>query len=94
MVPGVAAMETGDAKGAASYLLKAADVPVTDALRDPIPNARPWAMNWHFPWTLEAALLQAGESEAVVTFLKRYSQMTVSDRERCLEDLALMRHWV
>lgn len=36
----MAAMEMGDAKGAASYLLKAADVPVTDALPGPILNAR------------------------------------------------------
>ncbi len=91
MVLGMAAVQAGDAKSAASYLLKAADAPVTDALRDPIPNARPWAMNWQFPSTLEAALLKAGESDAVVAFLQRYSQMTVSGRERCLEDLALMR---
>jgi beta-lactamase regulating signal transducer with metallopeptidase domain len=91
MVLGMAAIEAGDAKGGVSYLLKAAEAPVTDALRDPIPNARPWAMNWHFPSALEAALLKAGERDAVVAFLERYSQMTVSGRERCLEDLALMR---
>jgi hypothetical protein len=91
MVLGMAAIEAGDAKSAASFLLKAAEAPLTDALRDPIPNARPWAMNWHFPSTLEAALLKAGERDAVVAFLERYSQMTISGRERCLEDLALMR---
>jgi beta-lactamase regulating signal transducer with metallopeptidase domain len=91
MILGMAAIAAGDAKSASSYLLKAADAPVTDALRDPIPNARPWRMNWTFPSTLEAALLKAGERDAVVAFLERYSQMTVSDRDRCLEDLALMR---
>jgi hypothetical protein len=64
---------------------------VTDALRHPVPNVRPWAINWRFPSTLEAALLKAGERDAVVAFLKRYSEMTVSDHERCLEDLALIR---
>jgi hypothetical protein len=91
MVLGMAAIEAGDTKVAASYLLKAADAPVTDALRHPVPNVRPWAINWRFPSTLEAALLKAGERDAVVAFLKRYSEMTVSDHERCLEDLALIR---
>jgi hypothetical protein len=91
MILGMAAVEAGDAKTGASYLLKAADAPVTDALRYPIPNARPWAMNWHFPATLEAALLKAGERDAVMTFLKRYADITVSDRDRSLQDLALMR---
>jgi hypothetical protein len=91
MILGMAAVAAGDAKTGASYLLKAADAPVTDALRYPIPNARPWAMNWRFPSELEKALWNAGEREAVAAFLKRYSQMTVSDRDRCLEDQALIR---
>jgi len=36
--------EAGDAKGAASYMLKAADAAMTDALRQPIPNVRRWAI--------------------------------------------------
>jgi hypothetical protein len=90
MVLGMAAVEAGDSKAGASYLLKAADAPVTDALRYPIPNARPWAMN-RFPAALEAALLKAGERDAVAAFLERYSKTTISDRDRCLEDLALLR---
>jgi len=84
MVLGMAAVEAGDAKTGANYLLKAADAPVTDALRYPIPNAWPWRTNWQFPSVLEAALLKAGERDAVITFLKRYSEIAVSDRDRCL----------
>jgi Zn-dependent protease with chaperone function len=90
MILGVATVVAGDAKAGASYLLKAADAPVTDALRYPIPNARPWSM-MRFPATLEAAVLKAGERDAVIAFLKRYSEITISDRDRCLEDLALIR---
>lgn len=84
MVLGMAAMRNGDAKSAAAYLLKAADAPATDALRYPIGNARPWPTIWHFPDTLAAALLQAGERDAVVAFLEKYARITVSGRGRTL----------
>ncbi len=60
MTLGMEAMQDGDAKTASSWLLKAAQAPVTDALRYPIPNARPWTGNWRFPSILMAALLRAG----------------------------------
>ena len=91
MVLGMAAMRNGDAKSAAAYLLKAADAPATDALRYPIGNARPWPTIWHFPDTLAAALLQAGERDAVVAFLEKYARITVSGRGRTLLDIALIR---
>jgi len=73
------------------YLLKAADAPATDALRYPIGNARPWPTIWQFPNTLAAALLQAGERDAVVAFLEKYARITVSGRGRTLVDIALIR---
>ena len=91
MVLGLAAIEAGDSKSAAAYLLKAADSPVTDALRYPITNARPWPTFGSLPSTLEAALLKAGERDAVIAFLKRYSEITVSDRQRALDDLAAIQ---
>jgi beta-lactamase regulating signal transducer with metallopeptidase domain len=91
MVLGMAAIQNGDAKTAGAYLLKAADAPATDALKYPIPNARPWTMNWHFPATLASALLQAGERDTVLAFLEKYARITVSDRGRTLADIALIR---
>jgi hypothetical protein len=91
MVLGTAAMQTGDRKTAIDYLMKAAEAPVTDALRYPVVNGRPWPMNWHFPNILTAALFKAGERDAVLKFLDRYSRITVEYRERCLEDSALIR---
>ena len=91
MAAGMSAAQAGDPKAAAMYLLKAADAPATDALKYPIVNARPWRMNWHFPTILETALLKAGQRDAVLDFLERYSRMSVPDRDRCLEDIALIR---
>jgi hypothetical protein len=91
MVLGMAAIKNGDAKTAAAYLLKAAEAPATDALEYPIPNARPWTMNWHFPATLASALLQAGERDAVLAFLEKYARITVADRGRTLADIAVIR---
>jgi hypothetical protein len=91
MVLGMVAIKNGDAKAAAEYLLKAADAPATDALKYPIPNARPWPANCHFPDTLAAALLQAGERDAVVAFLEKYAHITVSGRGRTLVDIAAIR---
>ena len=91
MILGTAAIKAGDAKSAAQYLLKAADAPATDALKYPIVNARPWAMNWHYPAFLVSGLLKAGERDAVLAFLKRYSKIVVSNRDRCLEDIALIK---
>jgi hypothetical protein len=91
MVLGMDAIQGGDSKAATAYLRKAAEAPVTDALRYPIPNARPWPMNWHFPSVLTAALLRAGQRDAVVEFLESYARITVAGRSRCLEDIALIR---
>ncbi len=91
MVLGMAAIKSGDTKAAAAYLLKAADAPATDALRYPIGNARPWPTIWQFPNTLAAALLQAGERDAVVAFLEKYARITVSGRGRTLVDIAAIR---
>jgi hypothetical protein len=78
-------------KAASAYLLKAAEAPVTEALKYPIVNARPWPMNRHFPSVLAAALLKAGQRDAVVEFLESYSRITVAGRDRWLEDIALIR---
>jgi Zn-dependent protease with chaperone function len=91
MTLGMEAMQDGDAKAAGSWLLRAAQAPVTDALRYPIPNARPWTDNWHFPSILMAGLLRAGQRDSVVEFLESYSNITVSGRRRCLEDVAVIR---
>ena len=91
MVLGMEAIQEGDSKTAGSYLLKAAQAPATDALRYPVPNARPWPDNWHFPSILTAALLRAGQRDAVIEFLERYSHITVSGRQQCLQDAALIR---
>ena len=91
MVLGMAAIKSGDAKAAAAYLLKAADAPATDALKYPIPNARPWPANCHFPDTLAAALLQAGERAAVVAFLEKYAHIIIPGRGRMLVDIAAIR---
>jgi beta-lactamase regulating signal transducer with metallopeptidase domain len=91
MVLGMVAIKNGDAKSAAAYLLKAADAPATDALKYPIHDARPWPTKWHFPDTLAAALLQAGERDAVVAFLEKYARTAISERGRRLVDIALIR---
>jgi beta-lactamase regulating signal transducer with metallopeptidase domain len=91
MVLGMAAIKNGDAKSAAAYLLKAADAPATDALKYPIGNARPWPTNWQFPNTLAAALLQAGERDAVVAFLEKYAHIIIPGRGRTLVDIAAIR---
>jgi beta-lactamase regulating signal transducer with metallopeptidase domain len=91
MVLGMVAIKNGDAKTAAAYLLKAADAPATDALKYPIPNARPWPANCHFPNTLAAALLQAGERDAVVAFLEKYAHIIIPGRGRTLLDIATIR---
>lgn len=91
MVLGMAAIHDGDSKTAGTYLLKAADAPATDALKYPIANARPWPTVWHFPASLASALLQAGERDTVLAFLKKYSRIAVSDRGRTLADIALIR---
>ena len=91
MVLGMAAITGGDRKAAAGYLLKAADAPATDALRYPMTGVRPWPMNWQFPNTLMAALLKAGERDAVADFLDRYARICVTNRDRSLEDAALIR---
>jgi hypothetical protein len=91
MVLGMEAIQSGDSKAASSYLLKAAGAPVTEALKYPIANARPWPMNWHFPSILAAALLKSGQRDTVVEFLESYARITVAGRDRCLEDIALIR---
>jgi hypothetical protein len=91
MVLGMAAISGGDRKSAVGYLLKAADAPATDELRYPMAGERPWPMNWQFPNTLTAALLKAGERNAVADFLDRYARICVTNRDRSLEDAALIR---
>jgi hypothetical protein len=91
MVLGMEAIQAADPKAATAYLLKAAQAPVTEALKYPIANARPWPMNWYFPSTLAAALLKAGQRDAVIEFLESYARITVAGRDRCLEDIALIR---
>ena len=91
MVLGMASMTGGDRKAAAGYLLKAADAPATDALRYPMEGVRPWPYELKFPNTLMAALLKAGERDAVAGFLDRYARICVTNRDRSLEDAALIR---
>ena len=91
MVLGMVAIKNGDAKSGAAYLLKAADAPATNALKYPVFAARPWTANCHYPDTLAAALLQAGERDAVVAFLEKYARIAVSERGRRLVDIALIR---
>jgi hypothetical protein len=90
MVLGMAALSAGDAKAAASYLLKAADAPATDELRYPMAGERPWT-NLRFPDALTTALLKAGERDAVAKFLDRYAKLCVTQHETALEDAALIR---
>jgi hypothetical protein len=90
MMLGLEAIHGDDPKTANSYLLKAAEAPVTDALKYPVDNTRPWG-NMHFPTTLAAALLKAGQRDAVVEFLERYARITVAGRDQWLEDIALIR---
>jgi len=91
MILGMAALSAGDAKTADAYLLKAADAPATDELRYPMSGERPWPMNWQFPNALTAALLKAGERNAVADFLDRYAKLCVTRHESALEDAALIR---
>jgi hypothetical protein len=91
MVLGMASMTGGDREAAAGYLLKAADAPATDALRYPMAGVRPWPYELKFPNTLMAALLKAGERDAVADFLDRYARICVTNRDRSLEDAALIR---
>jgi tetratricopeptide (TPR) repeat protein len=91
MVLGMASLSAGDAKTAAAYLLKASDAPATDELRYPMTGERPWPMTWQFPNALTAALLKAGERDAVARFLDRYAKLCVTQHESALEDAALIR---
>ena len=91
MVFGMAAIQEGDLKAAGAYLLKAAEAPATEALQYPIANSRPWRSGWNFPSILVGALLQAGERDAVIRFLESYAKITVAGRERCLENITLIR---
>jgi hypothetical protein len=90
MVLGVAAVTAGDPKTAATYLLTAADAPATDELRYPMAGERPWT-NLRFPDLLTAALLKAGQRDAVARFLDRYAKICVTQHETALEDAALIR---
>ena len=91
MVAGMAALVGGDRKSAVEFARRTLDAPVTEALPYPICNARPWPMNWQLPTILAACLLREGDRDVVVELLERYSRITISDRDRWLADVALIR---
>jgi hypothetical protein len=92
LVLGMAAMSKGDPQTAAEHLLAAAGVPATDYLRYPMAGLRPWGRtDWQQLNPLAAALLKVGERDAVAKFLDRYAGLSVTQREKSLEDAALIR---
>ncbi|HUP02798.1 MAG TPA: M56 family metallopeptidase [Bryobacteraceae bacterium] len=98
LVLGMAALNSGDPQTAGKYLLAAAGAPATDELRYPMAGLRPWGTEWQIDNPLAKSLLTVGERDVVAKFLDRYANLCVTQREKLLEEAALIRsgrnpHW-
>jgi tetratricopeptide (TPR) repeat protein len=91
VMAGMAAQKAGDIKAAVRYLNASLDAPISEDLKYPIIDARPWPNNWRPPFVLLAALYKAGERGSLADYLERYARVSVSDHNRCLEIAADIR---
>jgi hypothetical protein len=82
-IAGVAALKAGDKAAAVRYLNASLDAPISDELKYPIIDARPWPNNWRSPYILLAALYKAGERGTLADYLDRYAKVSVTDHDRC-----------